>query len=85
MGFSCCEVSTKPMKKASEYRGHADECRMMGRRAREAEHKVMLAEMAKTWENLASQRQEYVARLQRIAALEAPTSPEAVVVSKRRD
>jgi hypothetical protein len=72
------------MKKASEYREHAEECRVMGRRAREPDHKTMLAEMAETWDNLAGQRQEHLARLKRIAALEAQAPSEVVAVWKRR-
>lgn len=67
------------MKKASEYREHAEECRVMGRRAREPEHKVMLNEMASTWDNLANQRKEHVARLKRIAALEGPPNDDLAI------
>lgn len=65
------------MKKASEYHAHADECRMLASRTLNPEHKAMLARMAATWENLAKQREDYVARQQRITRLEASSSDDA--------
>ena len=57
------------MKKAREYYQHAEECRALARRAREAEHRAALIEMAETWENLARERETRVTRQRRIAAL----------------
>jgi hypothetical protein len=57
------------MKKAVHYRTHADECRMMARRATSAEHRVMLLSMASTWESLALDREAHLARQDRIAKL----------------
>jgi hypothetical protein len=45
------------MKKASEYREHAQECRTLARRARSAEDRAMFLNMADTWESLAEARE----------------------------
>lgn len=42
----------------------------MATRTQNPEHKAMLASMAATWETLATEREEHLARRQRIAALE---------------
>ncbi|HTM61814.1 MAG TPA: hypothetical protein VL199_15790 [Burkholderiales bacterium] len=60
------------MQKASEYHQRAEECRLLAARTRDPEHKVLLAEMAETWETLARQREALLARKMRIAALEMP-------------
>jgi hypothetical protein len=46
------------MKKASDYRTHADECRMLARTAKTAEHRAMLMNMAATWDSLAETREK---------------------------
>jgi hypothetical protein len=46
------------MKKVSEYRDHAEECRTLARRARSAEDRDMLLNMADTWDNLARAREK---------------------------
>lgn len=46
----------------------------MAARASNDEHKAMLAKMADTWESLAQEREEKIAREQRLAALEAGIS-----------
>jgi hypothetical protein len=43
------------LRKLSEYVQHAQECRNMARSA-SPEHKVMLEQMAKTWDQLAEAR-----------------------------
>jgi hypothetical protein len=58
------------LKKASEYRVHAQECRMLARNALTPEHKAMLENMAHTWEMLAKERERRLLREQRIAELE---------------
>jgi hypothetical protein len=63
------------LKKASEYRAHADECRKMAAAARN-EYRVMLLRMAETWESLAHGREEQIARLNRIEALTGKISPQ---------
>ena len=48
---------------------HADECRRMAERTPNPEYKAALLTMAETWEKLAQQRIELLARQARIAAL----------------
>ena len=50
------------MKKASEYRQHADECRALAGRMDVGEHRDQLLEMAATWDRLADERAELVKR-----------------------
>jgi hypothetical protein len=50
------------MKKASEYRQHADECRALAGRMDVGEHRDQLLEMAATWDRLAEERAEMVKR-----------------------
>ena len=42
------------MKKASEYRQHAEECRALARSMGDAEQRAQLLEMAATWDQLAT-------------------------------
>lgn len=44
------------MKKASEYRVHALECRSLASQANSDEHRKQLLAMADTWETLADDR-----------------------------
>ena len=44
------------MKKASEYRKHAEECRALARQVPEGPQRDQLLEMARTWDNLANDR-----------------------------
>ena len=46
------------MKKASEYRQHAEECRLLAQGMAQGEHRDQLLEMAATWENLARERSD---------------------------
>ena len=50
------------MKKASEYRQHAEECRQLAARMDVGEHRDQLLEMAATWERLADERSELIRR-----------------------
>ena len=50
------------MKKASEYRQHADECRTLAARMDSGEHRDQLLEMAATWDRLADERAQQVKR-----------------------
>jgi hypothetical protein len=50
------------MKKASEYRAHADECRQLAAAMDLCEHRDQLLEMALNWDKLARERSELVAR-----------------------
>jgi hypothetical protein len=45
------------MKKASEYRQHADECRALAKQVPEGEQRDQLLEMARTWDRLADDRE----------------------------
>jgi len=45
------------VKKASEYRQHAEECRALSRSSRNDEHRSQLLKMAETWDNLAAERE----------------------------
>ena len=58
----CTNRWTLRMKKASEYRQHAEECRVLARRMAPGEHRDQLLEMAATWDNLATERSELVRR-----------------------
>jgi hypothetical protein len=57
------------MKKASEYRRHAEECRALAASAAVPEHRDQLLHMASTWDMLAEQREAELARQERIAPL----------------
>ena len=48
------------MKKASEYRKHAAECRELAKQVPEGPQRDQLLEMARTWDNLAEDRDALV-------------------------
>jgi len=48
------------MKTASEYRKHAEECRVLARQMPEGEQRDQLLEMARTWDSLADTREGLV-------------------------
>jgi hypothetical protein len=50
------------MKKASEYRLHAQECRSLANAMDQGEQRDQLLEMAATWDRLAEERSELVRR-----------------------
>ena len=50
------------MKKASEYRVHAEECRALARGMAAGDRRAQLLEMAATWEKLAAERSELIRR-----------------------
>ena len=50
------------MKKASEYRLHAEECRQLASRMDSGEQRDQLLTMAHTWDRLAEERSELVLR-----------------------
>ena len=58
------------MKKASEYMEHARECRQLAQSAASPAHRDMLLNMAATWESLAKDREERIAREARIKDLD---------------
>ena len=49
------------MKKASEYRQHAEECRQLAKGI-QGEQRDRLLDMAATWENLANERSDLIRR-----------------------
>ncbi len=61
------------MKKASEYRKHADECRRMLASFATEEQKAMLENMAKTWDTLADDRERQVVQRGRLTRFETST------------
>ena len=50
------------MKKASEYRQHAEECRVLANGTAPGPHRDQLLEMARTWDRLADERSDFVRR-----------------------
>ncbi len=50
------------MKKASEYRQHAEECRQLANRMDSGEHRDQLLVMAANWDALAEERASLVQR-----------------------
>ena len=72
------------MKKASEYRKHAEECRVLANRMAQGEHREQLLEMAATWDRLAEERSDLVRRhpelalkgehVEEVVAAKAPSS-----------
>jgi hypothetical protein len=58
------------MRKVSEYRQHAKECRGLANQSRSPEHRQMLLNIAATWESLANDRIKTAEGLERIAKLE---------------
>jgi hypothetical protein len=57
------------VKKASEYLHHAAECREMATKANQFQREQLL-KMAKTWENLAKDREQQLARQERLKVLD---------------
>ena len=58
------------MKKAEDYRRHAEECRVMARGTTDEEQRQGLLKMAATWEGLAENREAQIDRQKRIDALD---------------
>ena len=54
------------MKKASEYRRHAEECRTLAKGIQGPQREQMLG-MARTWDNLAIERSEFVRKYPELA------------------
>jgi len=48
------------VKKASEYRKHAEECRVLARQVPEGPQRDQLLEMARTWDALAADRKALI-------------------------
>lgn len=58
------------MKKASEYRKHAEECRALAKQVPEGPQRDQLLEMARTWDNLANDRDDFVQKHPELAVPE---------------
>jgi hypothetical protein len=64
------------VKKASEYRKHAEECLALAKQVRDGEHRKQLLEMARTWNALAEDRERVTRSTQtRTPATQGPSSP----------
>ena len=50
------------MKKASEYRQHAQECRALAGSMESAEQRALMLQMAEHWDKLAKDRVELIAK-----------------------
>jgi hypothetical protein len=48
------------VKKASEYRQHAEECRTLAKQVPEGPQRKQLLEMARTWDELANDRDRLI-------------------------
>ena len=59
------------MKKASEYRQHAEECRALAKQM-QGEQRDQLLEMARTWDNLAADREKLVRNHPELDTTEKP-------------
>ena len=57
------------MKKASQYRLNAAECRQLANRMDNGEHRDQLLDMAATWDRLAGERVEMIIRHPELALL----------------
>jgi hypothetical protein len=58
------------VKKASEYRQHAEECRALSRSSRNDEHRSQLLKMAETWEGLAAERERLLKEQEEMDAVD---------------
>ena len=65
------------MKTAAEYRKHAEECRVLAKQVPEGEQRNQLLEMARTWDNLAKDREQLVRRHPELDTSKKPIDPQA--------
>ena len=61
------------MKTAAEYRKHAEECRVLANQVPEGEQRDQLLEMARTWDNLARDREQLVRNRPELDTANNPT------------
>jgi hypothetical protein len=59
------------MRKVEEYRRHAEDCRKLAGSVSTEEAKQQLLQMAETWDALAKNREEQIARGHRVAHSES--------------
>ena len=52
------------MRKAEEFRDHADECRKMARSTSNEDHRQQLLKMAEIWDSLAKERERMESKKQ---------------------
>jgi hypothetical protein len=57
------------VRKIEDYLKHAAACRQMANNATNADHRQMLLQMVETWEGLAKDRSEQLARQRRMSIL----------------
>jgi hypothetical protein len=69
------------MKTAAEYRKHADECRVLAKQVPEGEQRNQLLEMAKTWDNLAADREKLVRNHPELDTAKEPAVAQARPIS----
>ncbi|WP_114947280.1 hypothetical protein [Microvirga calopogonii] len=65
------------MKTAADYRKHAEECRVLAKQLPEGEQRNQLLEMARTWDNLANDREQLVRRHPELDTSKDRTNPRA--------
>jgi hypothetical protein len=65
------------MKTAAEYRKHAEECRVLAKQVPEGEQRNQLLEMARTWDNLARDREKLVQNHPELDTSKSPTKAHA--------
>jgi hypothetical protein len=65
------------MKTAAEYRKHAEECRVLARQVHEGEQCNQLLEMARTWDNLAKDREKLIQNHPELDTSKSPTKAHA--------
>jgi len=65
------------VKKASEYRKHAEECRILAKQVPEGPQRDQLLEMARTWDALASDRDALIRKHPELAQTDEQDKPEA--------
>jgi hypothetical protein len=72
------------MKKASEYRQHAQECRALAARMERGDARDQLLRMAATWEELARERSALIERHPELAGEDEVEEEAARASDKRR-
>jgi hypothetical protein len=60
------------VKKASEYRKHAEECRTLAKQMKQGEYREQLLIMAVTWDRLAAEREAGLRAEPKPAVAESP-------------
>lgn len=66
------------MKTAAEYKKHAEECGVLATQVPEGEQRNQLLEMARTWDNLARDREKLVRNHPELDTSNIPTKARAL-------